>query len=120
MGGGRVDEEFAAASAAAELLRRGREVATALQRSGIVVERVLEARQGRLLQLPHALTRELELAPDLLEREALLPVEAEPKLEHAALALRKARQRRPHAIPLERLVCLVDRVGGGPVGEQVA
>ena len=85
-----------------------------------MVERVLQAGQRRLLELAHPLAGELEHTADLLERQALLAVEAEPELENAALALGQAREGGADALALERLVGLLDRVGGGAVGEQVA
>src|SRR6188472_4643894 len=96
-----------------------REVAAALERPRVVVERVLQACERRLLELSDALARQLEHAADLLERQALLAVEAEPELEYAPLALGQAREGGADALALERLVGLLDRVGGGAVGEQV-
>src|SRR6188472_102864 len=96
------------------------EVAAAPEGPRVVVERVLQARERRLLELAHPLAGELEHAADLLERQALLAVEAEPELEYAPLALGQAREGGADALALERLVGLLDRVGGGAVGEQVA
>ena len=61
------------------------EVATAPKGPRVVVERVLQARQRRLLELAHPLARQLEHASDLLERQAFLAVEPEPELEDTPL-----------------------------------
>ena len=85
-----------------------------------MVERVLEPGQRRLLELANPLAGQLELAPDLLERQAVLTREAEPELEDPSLAVGQTGERRANALALERLVRLVDRVDGGAIGEQVA
>src|ERR671935_235230 len=71
------------------------------------------------LELADALPRQVELVPDRLERPRLA-LEAEPKLEDPPLPLRKGVERPPHALPAERLLGLVERVGGLAVGEEVA
>src|SRR5215211_469787 len=67
--------------------------------------------KGLALELPHALAREVELLADGLERPRLA-FEPEAELEDAALALRKRVERLPDALAPERLLGLVERVGG--------
>src|SRR5215204_5021589 len=50
----------------------------------------LELLQALVLDLSHALTRDVERAADLVERPRVLAAQAVPKLEHAALAVREA------------------------------
>src|SRR5919204_78607 len=69
------------------------------------------------LELADALPRQVELVPDRLERPRLA-LEAEPKLEDPPLPLRERVERAPHALPAERLLGLVERVGGLAVGEE--
>ena len=71
------------------------------------------------LELPDALARQIELVPDRLERPRLA-LEAEAQLEDAPLALRQSVERLAHALAAERLLRLVERIGGLAVGEQVA
>src|ERR671938_779014 len=71
------------------------------------------------LELADALPRQVELVPDRLERPRLA-LEAEAKLEDAPLPLWERVERAPHALPAERLLGLVERVGGLAVGEEVA
>src|SRR5207253_4789955 len=71
------------------------------------------------LELPDALARQVELVPDRFERPRLA-LEPEPQLEDPPLALGKRVERAPHALPAERLLGLVERVGRLAVGEEVA
>src|SRR5947209_7386512 len=85
----------------------------------------LQLTQGRqpgqclALELADALARQVELVPDRLERPGLA-VEAETQLEDPPLALGQGVERPPHALAAERLLGLVERIGGLAVGEQVA
>src|SRR5206468_11163767 len=63
--------------------------------------------------------RQVELVADRLERPRLA-LEAEAQLEDAPLALGERVERAPDALTPERLLRLVERVGGLTVGEQVA
>src|SRR5581483_9518892 len=78
-----------------------------------------EPRERLPLELAHALTRQVELVPDRLERPRLA-LEAETQLEDPPLPFRQRVERPPHALPPERLLGLVERIGGLAVGEQVA
>ena len=49
-----------------------------------------------------------------------IPVEAEAKLDHAALQLRQARHRASNSQTLERLECLLGRIVGARVAEEVS
>src|ERR671935_2440922 len=71
------------------------------------------------LELADALPRQVELVPDRLERPRLA-LEAEPQLEDAPLALGKRVERLADVLAAERLLRLVERVGGLAVGEEVA
>src|SRR5829696_6842395 len=63
----------------------------ALERPGAA--HVAQARERLLLDLPHALARDAEERPDLLERHRLLAVEPEVEAEDLRLALLQPRQR---------------------------
>src|SRR5919201_1334459 len=91
----------------------------ALRRNGDEVAQRAEPGERLALELPDALARQVELVADRLERPRLA-LEAEPQLEDPPLALRECVERAPDALPAERLLGLVERVGGLPVGEQVA
>jgi hypothetical protein len=78
-----------------------------------------EARQGLSLELPDALARQVELVADRLERPGLA-LEAEPQLEDAPLPLRKGIERPAHALAAERLLGLLERIGGLAIGEEIA
>src|SRR5262245_48547699 len=78
-----------------------------------------EAREGLALELADALACQVELVADRLKRPRLA-LEAEAKLEDPALTLRKRVQSTANALPAERLLGLVERIGGLAVGEQVA
>src|SRR2546421_196478 len=78
-----------------------------------------EPRQRLALELPDALSRQVELVADRLERPGLA-LEAEAELEDAPLALRERVERPTDALAAERLLGLVERVGGLAVGEEVA
>src|SRR5262245_25244456 len=71
------------------------------------------------LELPDALTRKVELVADRFERPRLT-LEAEAKLEDPPLALGQGVERTPNSLASQRLLCLVERIGGLAVGEQVA
>src|SRR5207248_8730652 len=77
-----------------------------------------EPRQRLTLELPDALARQVELVADRLEGPRLA-FEAEPQLEDPSLALRQGIERAPHALPAQRLLGLVERIGSLTVGEQV-
>src|SRR5207249_1772188 len=78
-----------------------------------------EAGERLTLELADPLSRQVELVADRLERPGLA-LEAEAQLEDPPLALRKRLERTPHALAAERLLGLVERIGGLAVGEQVA
>ena len=78
-----------------------------------------EPRERLALELAHALARQVELVADRLERPRLA-VEPEAELEDPPLALGERVERLADALPAERLLGLVERVGGLAVGEQVA
>src|SRR5207248_3571143 len=78
-----------------------------------------EPRQRLALELPDALARQVELVADRLERPRLA-LEAEPQLEDPPLPLGERVQCLPHALPAERLLRLVERIGGLAVGEEIA
>src|SRR5262249_48774496 len=63
--------------------------------------------------------RQVELAADRLERPRLA-LEAEPQLEDAPLALRERVECAPHALPPQRLLRLLERIGRLAVREQIA
>src|ERR671936_237468 len=91
----------------------------ALRRNGDEVAQRAEPGERLALELPDALARQVELVADRLERPRLA-LEAEPQLEDPPLALRQRVQRTPDALPAERLLGLVERIGGLAVGEEVA
>src|ERR671933_2584536 len=70
------------------------------------------------LELADALPRQVELVPDRLERPRLA-LEAEAELEDSALPLGEGVERAPHTLAAERLLGLVEGIGGLAVGEQV-
>src|SRR5581483_4613653 len=74
-----------------------------------------EPRQRLALELADALARQVELVADRLERPRLA-LEPEPQLEDPPLALRESVERLPDVLPAERLLGLVERVGGLAVG----
>src|SRR5690348_6895079 len=78
-----------------------------------------EPRQRLALELPHALARQVELVADRLERPGLA-LEPEAELQDPALPLRKRVESAADTLPAERLLGLVERIGGLTVGEQVA
>src|SRR4051812_20602814 len=78
-----------------------------------------ESCEGLALELADALARQVELVADRLERPRLA-LEAEAQLEDAPLALRQRVERAADALAAQRLLRLVERVGGLAVGEQVA
>src|SRR5215218_3173243 len=78
-----------------------------------------EPGQRLRLELADALARQVELVPDRLERPRLA-FEPEPQLEDAPLALRQRVERAADALAAERLLRLVERIGGLAVGEEIA
>src|SRR5262245_1897591 len=78
-----------------------------------------QAGQRLGLELPDALARQVELVADRLERPRLA-LEAEAQLEDAPLALGESVERLAHALAAERLLRLVERVGGLAVCEEIA
>src|SRR4051794_12336972 len=78
-----------------------------------------EPRERLALELADALARQVELVADRLERPRLA-LEAEPQLEDAPLALGERVERPANVLAAERLLGLVERIGGLAVGEQVA
>src|SRR5436309_8858591 len=70
-------------------------------------------------ELPDALAGQVELVADRLERPGLA-FEAEAQLEDAAFPLREGVESAPDALAPQRLLRLVERIGGLAVGEQVA
>src|SRR5262249_36245162 len=86
-------------------------------RDGDHVAEGREARQRLALQLPHPLAGQVELVTYRLERPRLA-LEAEAQLEDPPLALGQRVERLPDALPAQRLLCLVERIGRLAVGEQ--
>src|SRR3954453_6737917 len=78
-----------------------------------------QPRQRLALELADALARQIELVADRLERPGLA-LEAEAQLQDPALPLGQRVERAPHALAAERLLGLVERIGGLAVGEEVA
>src|ERR671935_2451975 len=78
-----------------------------------------EACQRLALELANALTRQVQLVADRLERPRLA-LEAEAQLEDPPLALWQGVERPPHALAAERLLSLVERIDRLAVGEEVA
>ena len=78
-----------------------------------------EPRERPALELADALAGEIELVPDRLERPGLA-LEAEAELEDAPLALRERVERAADALLAQRLLRLVERVGGLAVGKEVS
>src|SRR5437868_8643758 len=74
--------------------------------------------QRLALELADALTRQVELVPDRLERPRLA-LETEAKLEDAPLPLGECVERAPDALAPQRLFRLVERIGGLAVCEEV-
>src|ERR687887_102522 len=70
-------------------------------------------------ELADALSRQVELVPDRLERPRLA-FEPEPQLEDPPLTRGKRIERATDALAAQRLFRLVERIGGFTVGEQVA
>src|SRR5207247_784004 len=93
--------------------------AAGLGRYGDQIAKRPEPGQRLTFELADALARQVQLVPDRLERPRLA-IEAEAKLEDPPLPLRERVERAPHALPAERLLGLVERVGGLAVGEEVA
>src|SRR5262245_46055825 len=77
-----------------------------------------QTRQRLGLELPDTLARQVELVADRLQRPRLA-LEAEPQLEDAPLALGESVECLAHALAAERLLRLVERVGGLAVREEV-
>src|SRR5262249_52623348 len=75
--------------------------------------------QRLAFQLAHAFAREVELVPDRLERPGLA-LEAEPKLENAALALWKRIQSTPHTLAPQRLLRFVERIRSLAICKEIA
>src|ERR687892_912520 len=86
--------------------------------AGEVAQR-LEALERLALELAYPLAREVQLVADRLERPGLA-LEPEAELQDAPLALRERVERASDALPAERLLGLVERVGGLAVGEEVS
>src|SRR4051794_39885324 len=78
-----------------------------------------EPRERLALELPDALARQVELVADRLERPRLA-LEAEAQLQDAPLALGERVERPADVLAAERLLRLVERIGGLAVGEQIA
>ena len=70
-------------------------------------------------ELADALARQVELVADRLERPRLA-LEPEAELEDAALPLGQRVERLADALPAQRLLGLVERVGRLAVGEQIS
>ena len=71
------------------------------------------------LELADAFAREVELVADRFERPRLA-LEAEPQLEDPPLAFGERVERLADVLAAQRLLGLVERVGGFAVGEEVA
>src|SRR5207244_3237225 len=78
-----------------------------------------EPRQRLALELTDALSGQIELVADRLERPGLA-LEAEPQLEDPPLPLGQGVERAPHAPAAQRLLGLVERIGGLAVREEIA
>src|SRR5205085_10136811 len=99
--------------------RSGRSRELRLRRDRDQIPKGAEAGQRLVLELADALARQVELVPDRLERPRLA-LEAEPQLEDPPLALGKRVECLADVLTAERLLGLVERVGGLAIGEQVA
>src|SRR6266516_678180 len=86
---------------------------------GLELAQGSEPRQRLALELSNALAGEVELVPDRLERPGLA-LEAEAQLEDAPFPLGEGVKGPTHTLAEERLLGLVERVGGLAVGEEVA
>src|SRR4051794_39452063 len=95
------------------------DVGGSLSRGGLELAESRQAGQSLALELPDALARQVELMADRLERPRLA-VEAEAQLEDAAFPLRKGVESAPHALAAERLLGLLERVGGLAVCEEIS
>src|SRR5262245_25064024 len=78
-----------------------------------------QTRQGLSLELPDALSREVELMADRLERPRLA-LKTEAKLENPPLAFGQRVQRPPDALLAQRLLGLLEGIRGLAVGEEIA
>src|SRR4051794_12910599 len=90
-----------------------------LGRDGDEVAQGAEPGERLAFELADALPRQVELVPDRLEGPRLA-LEAEPQLEDPPLPLREGVERTPHALAAERLLGLLERIGGLAVGEEIA
>src|ERR1700752_4671390 len=80
----------------------------------------LELLERLVLDLADALARHVERAPDLVERARVLPAEAVPQLEHAALAVGEVLQRFAEGFLGEDLRGALVRRFGPLVGDELA
>ena len=80
----------------------------------------LELLQRLVLDLADALARDVERAPDLVERARVLAAEAVPQLEHAALAVGEVLQRLAQRLLGEDLRGALVRGLGALVGDELA
>src|SRR5919202_395014 len=92
--------------------------ATRLSRERNEIPQRRQTGEGLALELADALPRQVELVPDRLEGPRLA-LEAEAELEDSTLPLGESVERAPHALAAERLLGLVERIGGLTIGEQV-
>src|SRR6188508_3024082 len=86
---------------------------------GLEVAQRGEPGERLALELANPFARQVELVADRLQRPRLA-LEAEAELEDPPLALGQRIQRLADALAAQRLLGLVERVGGLAVGEQVA
>src|SRR5215217_1967849 len=80
----------------------------------------LELLERLVLDLPDALARDVECAPDLIERARVLAAEAVAQLEHSALAVGEVLQRLAQRLLREDLRCALVRRLGPLVGDELA
>src|ERR1041385_3035862 len=83
------------------------------------VELVLEPVERVALELADTLARNAQLLADRLERDRIAD-EAVAQLDDPALPLGQLRERLLHGLALDRLRCVLCRIGCGGVAEQVA
>src|SRR5262245_14802502 len=99
--------------------RRGDDEPDPLGGDGSELAKSCEALKRLALELAHSLAGEPELGADRLERPRVA-LEAEPQLENAPLPLGKRVECLANALLSQRLLGLLERIGGLAVGEEIA
>src|SRR6266566_1027578 len=90
-----------------------------LRRGGLEIAQRGEPGESLALELPDPLAGQVELVTDRLQRPRLA-LEAEAKLEDPALPLGQSVERAADSLLAQRLLGLVERIGGLAVGEEIA